>query len=422
MKRYLYSICILFIPVSGMASDLVPGEKEPPALESNRFRGPEGSGIYTAKNLPLSWNEDDYLWTLQLPGHGHSSPMAWGDRLYVTSTDRGSPLLILLCLDSRSGQEIWRRSFTSEAHRLHRLSSYATSTPAVDQYHVYMVWSNHGHFNIAAIDHAGKEVWRRDLGTRVTSHGGETSPIVLGDRVIVANDSKGPSSIHALDRMTGETLWKRERPNAPKGKASYCTPLVYHTPRGDKQLIFNSTSSGMTALNPENGEVIWEMPHLYSDRTILSPIPIGEYIIASSGSGTGGGNLIAVRPPTRAGEEPAIAYRIRKSAPYVPTPVSKGDRLFLVSDGGIATCIDGPSGEEIWKAKLGDSFFSSPIRVDDRIYAVSRRADVVVFSAADTFEILGRTLINQDCHATPIVHQGRLYLRTVSHLYCLGPG
>ena len=152
MKRYLYSICILFIPVSGMASDLDLREKEPPALESNRFRGPEGSGIYTAKNLPLSWNENDYLWTLQLPGDGHSSPMAWRDRLYVTSTNRGSARLILLCLDSRSGKEIWRRSFTSAPHRLHRLSSFATSTPAVDRYHVYMVWSNHGHFNVTAIE------------------------------------------------------------------------------------------------------------------------------------------------------------------------------------------------------------------------------------------------------------------------------
>ncbi|MBC9866550.1 MAG: PQQ-binding-like beta-propeller repeat protein [Opitutae bacterium] len=421
MKRFLYSICILFIPVPVICSDLGPGEKEPPILESNRFRGADGSGIYTAKNLLLSWNDNDYLWTLQLPGDGHSSPIAWRDQIYVTSTDRGNPRLILLCLDSRSGQEIWRSSFTSAAHRLHRLSSYATSTPAVDRYHVYMVWSNHGHFNIAALDHAGKEVWRRDLGTRVTSHGGETSPIVLDDMVIVTNDSRGPSSIHALDRMTGETLWKRERPNEPKGKASYCTPLVYRTARGDEQLIFNSTSSGMTALNPENGEVLWAMPHLFPDRTILSPVRIGEYIFASCGSGTGGATLTAVLPPTRAGAEPEIAYEIRKSAPYVPTPVGLGDRLFMVNDGGIATCIDAPSGEEIWKAKLGDSFFSSPIRVDDRIYAVSRRADVVVFRASDAFEILGRTLINQDCHATPIVHQGNLYLRTVSHLYCIGP-
>lgn len=422
MKRFLYSVCILIIPVPGIASDPVLGEKEPPTLESNRFRGSEGSGIYTAKNLPVSWSKDDYLWTLELPGDGHSSPMAWGDRIYVTCTDRGNPRLFLLCLDSQSGKEIWRRSFESEAHRLHRLASYVTSTPAVDRYHVYMAWSNHSDFNIAAIDHSGKEVWRRKLGTRVTQHGGETSPIVLDDRLIVVNDSRGPSSIHALDRMTGETLWNRERPNDPKGKASYSTPLVYHTARGDKQLIFISTSRGMTALNPNNGDVTWEMPHLFSKRTILSPVRIGGYIFASDGSGTGGAKLTAVRPPARAGAEPEIAYEIRKSAPYVPTPVGYRDRLFLVSDGGIATCIDAPNGKEIWKAKLGDTYFSSPIRVDDRIYAVSRRADVVVFRAADTFEILGRTLIDQTCHATPIVHEGRLYLRTVSHLYCIGGG
>ena len=422
MKRYLFSICILFIPVSGMASNSGPVEVKPATLESNRFRGPEGSGIYTAKDLASAWSEDDYHWTLELPGDGHSSPIGWGDQIYITSTDRGNPQVILLCLDSRSGKEIWRRSFTSAAHRLHQFSSYATSTPAVDRHHVYLVWSNRQHFNIAAIDHSGKQVWRRDLGTRVTSHGGESSPIVLQEMVIVANDSKGPSFIHALDRMTGETIWQRERSNDPKGKASYSAPLVYRTARGDKQLVFNSTSSGMTALNAKNGEVIWQIPDLFSDRTILSPLQVGEYIFGSCGSGAGGNILTAVRPPVQDGAQPEIAYRIRRSAPYVPTPVSQGDRLFLVSDGGIATAIDVPTGKKIWQAKLGDSFFSSPIRIDDRIFAVSRRANVIVFRAADAFEILGRTLINQTCHATPIVHQGRLYLRTDSHLYCVGSG
>ena len=422
MKRFAYLLCIWLIPVSGMASNSSPNEGQPVRLESNRFRGPDGSGTYTAKDLPSFWNPDDYQWTVELPGDGHSSPIGWGDHIYVTSTDRGNPKVILLCLDSRTGKEIWRKTFQSEAHRLNRLSSYATSTPAVDRHHIYMVWSNHQHFNIAALDHSGKEVWRRDLGTRITSHGGETSPIVLDGMVIVANDNKGPSAIHALDHLTGKTIWKQKRSYASRGKGSYSVPLVYHTAWGVKQLVVNSTSSGMTALNPKDGEVIWQIPDLFADRTILSPLHIGEYLFGSSGSGAGGNVLTAVRPPSPAGSEPEIAYQVRKSAPYVPTPVSKGDRLFLISDGGIATAIDVPSGEEIWQAKLGDSFFSSPIRVDDRIFAVSRRANVIVFRAADAFEILGRTLINQTCHATPIIHQGRLYLRTVSHLYCVGKG
>lgn len=386
---------------------------------SNRFHGPDGSGVYSAPNLPVAWSEDDYLWTKKLPGDGHSSPVVWKGHLYITTSISGEPGSILLCLDPETGDEIWHMSFPSENHNLHQFNTFASATPAVDEHHVYIVWSDHSHFQIAAVDHNGRGVWQKNLGTHHTQHGGGISPLVFEDRLFVQNDCRGPSAIHALNRMTGDTLWKIDRPFDPKGKTSYSTPLLYQSPWGAPQIIFNSTSSGMTAVDPYTGQVAWQLADLFPKRTIMSPIQVGDLLFSSCGDGNSGFFIAAIKPPATRDDQPAIAYQIRKSAPYVPTPVAKDNLLFLVSDGGIATCIDAPTGKEIWKEKLGDTYFSSPIRIDDRIYAVSRRADVVVFKAADQFELLGRTLINQSTHSTPIVADGRLYLRTVSHLYCL---
>ena len=386
---------------------------------SNRFRGPDGSGTYSAPKLPASWSADDYKWTLELPGDGHSSPIIWGEQLYVTTSDEGQPDSLLLCLNKESGKELWSLRFEASDRKLHKFNTFASATPAVDEHHVYIAWSDADRFQIAAVSHDGKGAWERNLGGHTTQHGGGISPIVFGDLILIGNDCRGPSAIHALNRMTGETVWSIDRPWDAKGKTSYSTPLLYTGFDGKTQVIFNSASSGMTALDPETGEQLWQVPDLFPQRTISSPTLAGGLIFASCGAGNAAHSFVAVRPPSAPGEEAEVAYKIRKSAPYVPTPVANGDRLFLVSDGGIATCIDAPTGKEIWKGNLRDTFFSSPIRIDDRILAVSRRADVVTFKADDTFEILGRTLINQETNSTPIVDNGRLYLRTVSHLYCL---
>lgn len=386
---------------------------------SNRFRGPDGAGSYSAPELPNSWTETDYRWTIELPGDGHSSPIIWKDQLYLTSSDAGQPDSLLLSLNKETGERLWSLRFESSDRKLHQFNTFASATPAVDEHHVYIAWSDANRFQIAAVNHDGKEVWRRNLGEHNTQHGGGTSPIVFENMVLIGNDCRSPSALHALNRMTGETIWSIDRPWNPKGKTSYSTPLLYKGADGKTQVIFNSAASGMTALDPRTGKTLWQVPDLFPKRTIGSPILVSGLIFASCGDGNNGHWMAAVRPPANPGEDAEVVYKIRKSVPYVPTPVAKGNQLFLVSDGGIATCIDAPTGEEIWKGNLRDTFFSSPIRIGDRILAVSRRADVVTFKADNSFEILGRTLINQPTHATPIVDNERLYLRTISHLYCI---
>ncbi|MCB1124749.1 MAG: PQQ-binding-like beta-propeller repeat protein, partial [Verrucomicrobiae bacterium] len=307
-----------------------------------------GSGAYSAPNLPVTWTEKDYHWKKMLPGKGHSSPMVWMDNLYLTCSDGENPGNLLLCFDKTTGKEKWRMLFESQTRQLHRLNTFASSTPAVDPYHVYMAWSDNDHFRIAAISHNGKGVWERNLGTHHTQHGGGSSPVVYRDRVYIANECRGPSAIHALDRMTGESIWKVDRPWDEKGKTSYSTPLLYRPERGEPYLVFNSTSSGMTAINPDNGKTVWQIPDLFPKRTILSPFTVNGLIFGSCGDGNVGFFLAAIRPPLEKGGQPTEAYRIRKAAPYVPTPVAKENRLFLVSDGGIASCVDATTGEEIW--------------------------------------------------------------------------
>ena len=414
---FLRLLTSIFFLQFGFLSLTLNAKPEP--QYTNRFRGSDGSGVYSAPNLPVKWTADDYQWTLKLPGTGHSSPIIWNDHLYLTSTDGEKPDSLLLCLNPKTGKQIWSLTFKAAPRKLHQFNTFASSTPAVDEHHVYVAWSDAEHFQIAAVDHKGRGIWQRNLGEHNTQHGGGISPIVFEDMVLIANDCRSPSAIHALNRMTGETIWKVDRAWEPQGKTSYSTPLVYYSEDGKAQIIFNSASSGMNAIDPHTGKTIWQVADIFPKRTIGSPILVDGLIFASCGDGNAGHYLAAVRPPSKQGATAEVAYTVRKSAPYVPTPVAKGNHLFLVSDGGIATCIDATTGKEIWKDNLRDTFFSSPIRIDDRIYAVSRRADVVVFKAGDSFELLGRTLINEETNATPIVDNERLYIRTLSHLYCL---
>jgi outer membrane protein assembly factor BamB len=270
-------------------------------------------------------------------------------------------------------------------------------------------------------------MWRRDLGAFVSQHGGAASPTLFEDRVIVFvdTDSKGGSGsfLIALDANSGETLWKTEHESSV---TNYSTPLIYEPdPNQPPQVIINSLAQGMTAYNPENGKLLWQLKEvngqpLLNLRSVSSPYLAGELLIASCGVGGGGNSLVAVRPPARPGDTAEMVYRIARSAPYVPTSIAKDGLLFLFDDAGVASCFDAKTGEQHWRQRLGGGFFSSPVCVDDRLICVSTAGEVVLLAAADEFKELGRVDLGETCHATPAIANGRLYLRTYRHLYSLG--
>ena len=392
-----------------------------------RFRGPNGTGVVPqAERVPVRWSEKDYLWQTTLPGGGHSSPVFWQGRVFLTcADDTKTAQRIVVCLDAETGRILWQRHFASQPHRKHRFNSFASSTPAVDEKHVYVCWSTPQQYLVLALTHEGREVWRRDLGPFVSQHSSGVSPIVYNRLVVlpVFQDAEGGgrSFIVALDRNTGQTRWRLDRKST---RVAYSTPCVYRTPEGKELLIFNSQSHGVTAVDPESGSVVWELSQvdgkpLLNKRSVSSPIVVRGLVFASCGSGGGGNYVVAVRPPGQGRTEPELAFKIDRAAPYVPTPVAKDDLVFLWYDRGIVTCVEVPSGRVVWRKRVGGNFFGSPICVGDRLYCLSTDGECVVLHAGRRYKLLARNPVGELSHATPAVYRGRLYLRTYTHLICL---
>lgn len=381
-----------------------------------RFRGPNGTGISQADTIPSHWSEEDIHWKVALPGIGHSSPVVWGDKLFLLSMDEKNRQVLLLALGTTEGKELWRRSFSIDPFRLHRFNTFASSTPAVDEDRVYAAWVSQGNYRLIAFDHEGNKRWERDLGAFESQHGYGTSPIVYRDKVIITKDQIGESFVIALDRASGKSLWKVPRPSE---RADYSTPCIYTPENEDPILICNSMEQGISGLDPETGEVLWAFENLLDKRSVSSPVLADGLIIGSCGSGQGGNYVVAVRPGSRV-QKPELIWQIRSSAPYVPTFLAKDRRLYLWSDGGIVTCVDPQTAQVLWRERVGGNFFGSPVWVDGRLFCVSNSGEVVVLAAEEQYAMIARNPLNEPAQTTPAVADGRMYIRTLKHLYCIG--
>lgn len=401
------------------------------AQEWSRFRGPNGSGQSEAK-IPAQWTERDVNWKVTLPGSGHSSPVLWGEKIFLTSADPAAGQRYVLCLSTADGHEIWRKPYPFDKHHVHEQNSYATSTPAADADRVYVVWANPTQCTLYALSHDGRELWHADLGSFTSQHGFAASPIIYKDLVVIGDEQDGPnpesggnpatakldgkSALWAFDRETGEQRWKVPRKSTI---VAYATPCVYEPEGGKPQLIFDSRSHGMSGIDPANGKVLWEMP-LFDQRPVGSPILMGRLVLGTCGVGSGNNSLVAV-DPDGSGHKPQVAYKIdRSAAPYVPTPVAKGDLVFLWTDRGIITCIDGAKGKVVWTQHQGGTFSSSPVRAGDKIFCTSVEGEMLVIAASDKFELLATNSLNETCRSTPAIAGGRMYVRTASHLMSVG--
>jgi outer membrane protein assembly factor BamB len=388
--------------------------------EWTRFRGPNGSGISAATTVPVQFTEADYNWKIQLPGVGHSSPVLWGKRLFLTSAEEVTGKRHVLGVNASDGKIVWDRSYDFSGYKKHTLNSFASGTPAVDADGIYFTWTTAGALTALALDHNGKDLWSRDLGKYDAMHGGAGSPIVVGEIVIVTNDQDGEGSFLAgLDRKTGEVRWKRPRNSS--ASAAYSTPLVYQPKDGPPEVIFTSTSHGVTSLDPRTGDLNWEVPNLFRARCVGSPILAKGLVFGTAGTGGGEKQAVAVRPGSkRDGTAPKVEYQVARGISYVPTPIASGDLLFLWGDAGVVTCLRAATGEQVWMERVGGNFYGSPVCVNGKLYAVGAQGEVVVVEASDQFKVLGRSILGERSNATPAVADGVMYFRTESHLISVG--
>jgi outer membrane protein assembly factor BamB len=406
---------------------LIIGADQALAQEWTRFRGPNGTGVSYTKSIPTKVTERDIAWKIELPGTGHSSPVLWGEQIFLTTTGDKSGGISVLALSATTGDVIWKRDFSLTPFTRHDFNSFASATPAVDAERVYVVWNEPEHLMLTALSHKGTQVWQRDFGAFVSQHGCGRSPIICQGKVVLGNEQddakfvkgstrSGKSSIIAVDARTGKTLWETPRLNAV---VSYATPSVYEPKSGKAALVFNSQGNGIYALAPETGKVIWEYEDAFDKRTVSSPVIAGALVLGSCGSG-GGGNFVTAVKPGASGAKPELAYQLKQSMPYVPTGVAMGDLVWLWSDAGIVSCIDAATGKIHYQERVGGNFFGSPVYVDGRLFCVSTSGELVVVEASDKFNVLHRYPLRETCHSTPAVALGRMFIRTEKHLFCVG--
>ena len=393
--------------------------------EWTRFRGPNGQGISHAETIPIEWTERDYNWKVKLPGGGHSSPVIWGDKVFVTIGDQKAGRGILLALRVSDGRALWQKEYALTSYRMNRSNSYATATPVVDGDHVYALWATANETILVALDHDGGEIWERTLAGVHCQHGPGSSPIVVNDIVVFTHeheksDRDAQSAWIAVDRKRGKTRWKLQRQTSPKTSCS--TPCVYAPGTDAPQLIFTSLAHGMTGVDIRTGAVVWEAKSAFISRVVSSPVVAGELLVGTCGDGSSGKRLIAIKAGAAdKSTHPTEVYKIDSSStPYVPTSLATGGLLFTFHDRGYVSCLRSATGEQLWREKPAGTFYGSPVWVNGKLYCITREGEVVVIKAAPTYELFAVNPLGEKSYATPAVAGGRMYLRTYSHLISIG--
>ena len=389
----------------------------------SRFRGPNGQGHSSEKGMPVKWSADDYLWKVELAGIGHSSPVIYGQKVFITSTTKDNSTIWLAAYNTGDGKELWSKEYKVRPAKMNRLNSAAASTPAVDDKHVYSLWYGEDTTLLTALDHAGNEVWSKDFGDTSPRHGPCTSVIVYKGLVIFTQEqnenAKQPESKWiAVKKDSGDIQWTVSRGLTSKG--SYSVPCMYTDNNGKDVIIFTSHQHGITAVEPENGKVVWEAKDIFPERAVSSPIIAGDIIIGTCGTGGGGKQLAAVRAPAKSGQEAQVLYTLdEKFVPYVSTGIASGNLVFFFHDQGTVTCLDSKTGQVKWSEKPAGKYYSSPVCTDGKLYCMDMDGNVVVLSATETYEVLGITDLGEETQASVAIADGKIFLRTLTHLICI---
>lgn len=297
----------------------------------------------------------------------------------------------------------------------------------MDDQNVFVAWSEPQHTYLKCFDHEGNLAWSRDFGTWQSQHGFGTSPRIFGSMILLFNSQQadqlrrgqvaGQSRMIAVDRKTGNTVWETPLDTT---RSCYGVPAIHTTAGGRTQIIDANTGNGMFGLDAETGKMLWNL-NVFEMRCCSTPVIHGDIAIASSGSGGGGNHLVGVRIPAGPNEKPEQVYRIDRGAPYVPTPVLKDGKLFMIGDKGIATCLDAESGQTIWAERIGGNFGASPIAIGDTILLISLDGKATLIRASERFEVLGEIDLGGPVGASPAYAEGSLLLRVGEELRCLGP-
>lgn len=380
------------------------------------FRGPNAQGIGIAAHPPVAFGENENLrWKVAVPGEGNSSPVVWHDRVFLTTAEggRSKPTGVVLAYRRSDGALLWRYEVGTLSGRTHTKNGYASPSVACDGERVVAFFGSAGLF---CLDLQGNFLWRKDLGPQEHEYGVGSSPIIVGDSVIQLCDREQESFLVALNKKTGEEVWRTPRPTV----GCWTTPVIVNT-GPDKQpiLVINGGDLGsvgrVAAYDPATGKELWFRDEI---ETLVTPVAVFARDVLISMSGRNGPILALLLPQKESTQPPKLLWKLPRGGPYIPSGLLYRNRLYIVSDARYLACYNPGNGSLIWRTSLNGTFTSSLVAADGRIYAVNERGTVFVVSAADEYRLLKENRIGGRCLATPALVEDDLILRTDRFLYC----
>jgi outer membrane protein assembly factor BamB len=393
-----------------------------------QFRGPDGDGQARSTGLPLTWSETENVrWKTPIHGKAWSSPVIWGNQIWVTTAPEEGTRLQAICVDKESGKIVRDVKLFDVVlpQYVHPFNSYASPTPVIEEGRVYVTFGSPG---TACIDtQTGKVLWqRRDF---VCNHfrGAGSSPILYRDLLIMNFDGSDNQFVVALDKNTGKTVWEKKRSIdyqdlGPDGKPqaegdfrkAFATPHVASI--DGKDILLSSGAKAHYAYNPLTGDELWRVEERGQHSAASRPV-IGEGLIFIT-TGFSEGQLLAVKPGgSGVVTDTHVAWRAKRGVPNKPSLILTKGLLFLIKDGGFASCLEAKTGKEVWQERIGGAYSASPILAEGRIYALSEDGKAVVFAAEREFKKLAENKLEDGFMASPAVSGKALFLRTKKALY-----
>ena len=384
-----------------------------------QFRGPAGNGHCDAARLPLKWSESENVtWKTPIHDRGWSSPVIWGDQVWMTTATKDGKKLYAVCADKRTGKIMHDLKVfdVRRPQRIAPINTYASPTPVIEAGRVYV---NFGSDGTACIDTAtGKTLWtRRDLNC--DHHmGSGISPILAGDLLVIPVDGIDVQYVVALDKATGKTAWKTKRSMDYTRvhrfcRKAYCTPIVI-TAAGKRQLI-SPCSRAIISYDPASGKEHWKIRHRGWSMT---PRPVFGHGMVFLVMDYDHPELWALKVDGKGDvTDTHIAWKLTKPVPKKPSFLLADDLLFLVNDTGSAACVEAKTGRVVWTERIGGQYSASLLYANGRVYLFSERGGATVIAPARTYKPLGAGKLDGRVMATPAVSGDALFLRTDTHLY-----
>jgi outer membrane protein assembly factor BamB len=374
------------------------------------FRGPQGDGVAFQKNTPTDWNGaagKNMIWKVKVPKAGFSSPIIWGNQLFVTGADAQSR--VVYCYDKNSGTLLWEapadniEGSPSKMPKVTADTGLAAPTMGTDGRAVFAIFATG---DVIGLDLSGKRLWARNLGVPDNHYGHGSSLIVYKDKLIIQYDTNRSGKLLALDTQTGSTAWETAR----NSKISWSSPILVNT--GNRNELILTTNPNVNGYDPQTGKELWNIACLsgevgpsagYADGMVFAANEYAKLVGIKIGGGT-----------------PEIAWEADEFLPEVSSPLAINGLLYVATTYGVLACYDAKTGEKQWSQEYGDSFYSSPVYADGKVYITDMTGKTHIVKATKEYQLIGTPELGEKAVCSPVFQDGRVYLRGMNNLYCIG--